>query len=119
MAKKSHHVALKVGLTAATVAAAAGAYFLYGKDGAKNRKKVKSWALKTKAEVLEGLENAKEISEKEYAALVDKAVAKYNDVKNIDPSELKALGHELKKHWRSIAAQVSGKITTKRSHRTK
>ena len=37
--------------------AAAGTYFLYGsKDAKKNRKAVKSWALKAKAEVLEALE---------------------------------------------------------------
>ena len=58
MAKKKQSVtnnqkiAAGVGLTAAAVAAA-GAYFLYGsKDADKNRKTVKSWGLKAKAEVL-------------------------------------------------------------------
>ena len=61
--KKENHspaekVGLGIGLTAAAVAAA-GAYFLYGsKDANKNRKTVKSWMLKAKAEVLEQLEKA-------------------------------------------------------------
>ena len=49
-----------VGLTAAAVAAA-GAYFLYGSKGAaKNRKVVKSWAIKAKGEVLEAIEKAED-----------------------------------------------------------
>ena len=61
--KKSHMSgAVGLGLAAITAAAAAGAYFLYGKDGAKNLKKIKSWSLKAKAEVLEKLEKAKDIS---------------------------------------------------------
>ena len=63
-------VAIGVGLTTAAVAAA-GAYFLYGsKSASKNRKQVKSWALKAKAEVLEKIEDAKEMSEDEYQDLV-------------------------------------------------
>ena len=47
-------VSIGVGVSTA-VLAAAGGYFLYGsKNAAKNRKQVKSWALKAKAEVLEG-----------------------------------------------------------------
>jgi hypothetical protein len=41
-------VAVGAGLAAIAVAGVAGAYFLYGKDGAKNRKKVKSWAIMCK-----------------------------------------------------------------------
>ena len=59
-------IGIGVGLTAAAVAAA-GAYFLHGsKNAAKNKKTVKSWMLKAKAEVLEKLEDAKEMSQEEY-----------------------------------------------------
>ena len=51
--KSSHKMAIGVGI-AALAAAAAGAYYLYGSDkSAKNRKHIKSWMLKMKAEVMD------------------------------------------------------------------
>ena len=62
---KSNAVGIGIGLSTAAVAAAS-AYFLYGsKSAAKNRKTVKSWALKAKAEVLEKLEDAQEMTQEE------------------------------------------------------
>lgn len=111
MAKKSEKksgmtpaqkIGVGVGLTAAAVAAA-GAYFLYGsKNAAKNRKAVKSWMLKAKAEVLEKLEDAKEMTREEYEQLVGAVVAAYAGVKNASKSELKAFKDEMVDHWKAI-----------------
>ena len=102
----SQKVGLGIGLTAAA-AAAAGAYFLYGsKNAAKNRKAVKSWMLKAKAEVLEGLERAQEMSKKEYEQLIDQvgtAYAKLQDVKKTDLADFK---REMKQHWDNIAKEA-------------
>lgn len=95
---------------AAVAAAAAGAYFLYGKEGAKNRKKVKSWMLKMKAEVLEGLENAKEVNEKTYRKVVADVTRRY---KNIDKKELADMARELMGHWRNISKQVVAAVPKK------
>lgn len=95
-------VGIGVGVTAA-MAAAAGAYFLYGsKNAAKNRKQVKSWMLKAKAEVLEGIENTKDMSQETYERLVDSAVAGYGRMKSVSNSELEALKKELKSHWKDL-----------------
>lgn len=105
--KKNNHVgAWGAGIAAVAAAAAAGAYFLYGKDGAKNRKKIKSWSLKAKAEVLEKLERAKELNEDAYNQIVDAVSKKYAAVKAIDPTELDLLVKELKGHWRRIARDM-------------
>ncbi len=91
-----------VGLTAAAVAAA-GAYFLYGsKDAAKNRKKVKSWSLKAKAEVLEALENAKEISEAEFKELVTGVTDTYGKVQKISKAEAAEFKAEMAKNWQDL-----------------
>lgn len=91
-----------VGLTAAAVAAA-GAYFLYGsKNAAKNRKKVKSWALKAKAEVLEKLEDAQEMTEAEYKELVAAVMGAYGGVKSATKGDLKDFQKEMMEHWKSI-----------------
>lgn len=88
-----------LGLTAAAVTAA-GAYFLYGSNkAASNRKKVKGWVLKAKGEVLEALENAKEMSEDEYNALVEAASGAYGTMKNASKGEVKDFKNEMHQHW--------------------
>ncbi len=99
-------VAVGAGIAALAAFAAAG-YFLYGKDGAKNRKKVRGWMLKAKGEVLEGVEKMKDVSEADYKALVDKVGAKYKAVKSIDPAEVEAMVRELHGHWKNIKKSIS------------
>ncbi len=95
-------VGVGVGLTAAAVAAA-GAYFLYGsKNAAKNRKAVKSWALKAKAEVLEKLENAKEMTQEEFQEMVTNVAGAYSAVKSASKAEVKAFKDEMMESWKAI-----------------
>ena len=111
-------VGIGVGLTAATVTAVGG-YFLYGsKNAKKNRKTVKSWMLKAKAEVLEGLEKAKKLSEDEYQELVDRVVKRY--AKSATAKEAKEYAQELKKHWKEIEkmADVKKKPARKTAKRS-
>ncbi len=103
-----------VGIAATLAAAVAGGYFLYGKDGAKNRKKIKSWMLKAKGEVLEQMEKGKEMTEETYHNVIDKVSQKYQAVKNIDPTELQQMTKELKGHWKSIKSQLSPKAKSKK-----
>jgi 6-phosphogluconolactonase (cycloisomerase 2 family) len=95
-------VSVGVGLTAAAVAAA-GAYFLYGsKNAAKNRKAVKSWMLKAKAEVLEKLEEAKEMSQEEFQEVVNNVAGAYSAVKSASKAEVKAFKDEMLESWKAI-----------------
>ncbi|OHA81464.1 MAG: hypothetical protein A2675_03255 [Candidatus Yonathbacteria bacterium RIFCSPHIGHO2_01_FULL_51_10] len=100
-----------MGIAAVAAAAAAGGYFLYGKDGAKNRKKVRGWMLKAKGEILEKVEKLKDVSEEEYAKAIDVVAAKYRAVKSIDPAEVEAMVKELKGHWKNIKKTVAPKAT--------
>lgn len=110
-------VGIGVGLTAAA-AAAAGAYFLYGsKNAAKNRKAVRSWALKAKAEVLETLERAQEMSKKEYEQLVDRVGAAYAQLQEVKKTDLAEFKREMKKYWENIAkeAELASKAAAPKS----
>jgi len=101
-----------VGLTAAAVAAA-GAYFLYGsKDAPENRKKVKSGILKAKAEVLEVLENTKEITEEEFNDVVNGVVATYGKVKSLSKKDLAEFKKEMKDNWQDLLASGVAKVMT-------
>lgn len=100
----SQKVGIGVGLTAAAVAAA-GAYFLYGSsDAKKNRSKVKSWMLKAKAEVLETLEHAEEMTEAEYDKLIDNVSGAYSRLKDASKVDIATFKREMKGHWHEIEA---------------
>ena len=86
--------------------AAAGAYFLYGNKGAKNRERIEGWALQLKGEVLEKMENLKTINQQAYDGLVDQTVQRYGRVKRVSASELKHLSAELKSAWTHIGLQL-------------
>lgn len=99
---KNKKIGVSVGIAAAAAAAAAGAYFLYGKDGAKNRKKVKGWMLKARGEVLQRMEAMDQISQEKYHQIVDSVLRSYKSAKDASPAELAAAAAELKGHWNSI-----------------
>lgn len=97
-----HKVGIALGLTA-TAVAAAGAYFLYGSEDAKqNRKKVKSWMLKAKAEVLESLEQAQDMTEEEYDKLIDSVSSAYSRLKDASKADIATFKREMKEHWAGI-----------------
>ncbi|MCL5667170.1 MAG: hypothetical protein M1383_05380 [Patescibacteria group bacterium] len=92
---------------AALLAAAAGAYYFYGsKKAPKHRRQLKSWAVKAQGEVMERLENLKEVSQDTYAGVVDQVVGKYQKYKHIPADELAAMAAELKGHWNRISKEL-------------
>ena len=94
--------AVNTGVGLAALAAAAGAYFLYGKGAAKNRQRVKGWMLKIKGEVLEKVENLKSANESAYREVVDQVTRRYRKMKDVNKKELQALGQDLKSSWKHI-----------------
>jgi len=108
--KSSHKMVIGVGI-AALAAAAAGAYYLYGSDkSAKNRKQIKSWMLKMKAEVMDKIENVKDLSKDTYDKTIDEVSKKYSQIKNVDKKELVQLAKRMKSHWKEIEADVQGTV---------
>ncbi len=102
-------IGIGVGLTAAAVAAAS-TYFLYGsKAASKNRKTVKSWALKAKAEVLEKLEQAKAMSQEEYEQMIDTVGTAYTDLKQASKADVSGFKTEMKDYWKSIVKTAAPK----------
>ncbi len=102
---------IALGLAGLAVAGIAGAYFLYGKNGTKNRKTIKAWTLRAKADVLEKLEKAKEVSQETFHTVVDEISSKYElKVKDISPEDIAAFSKDLKKHWKDIKLDLSPKV---------
>jgi len=102
--KKSSHKGLGA---MALLAAAAGAYMLYGsKDAAKNKKAIKGWMLKAKGDILEKLEQMKDIDEAKYHKVVDDITKKYAPLAQVSKTELQELIKETKGHWKNIKKHV-------------
>lgn len=89
------------------VLAAAGAYFLYGKRGARNRDVIAGWALQMKGEVLEKMEELKDINQQAYNEIVDRTAERYGRVKRVSAGELKHMTDELKCAWSHIGKQLT------------
>jgi hypothetical protein len=101
--KKADGKGVEIGLALAGLAAIAGGVFLYGTDaGKKKRKQIKGWTLKAKGEVIEKLEQLKDVNEENYHKVVDAVAAKYQTVKTVAPEELAEVVADLKKSWKHI-----------------
>ena len=117
MTKKNHNnahdgsTALVVGIVGVAAAAAAGAYFLYGtKDGKKKMKQIRGWALKAKGEVLQKVEQLKEVNEDLYHQVIDSVLKRYETLKSVSPAELAAVAKELKGHWKNIKKELHSSV---------
>ena len=108
--KSSHGVGKVLGI-AALAAAAAGTYYLFGSDkSARNRRHVKSWMLKMKADVMDEVENIKDLTEDAYDKVIDQISEKYATAKNIDKDELAALAKRMKSHWKEIREDIKDTV---------
>lgn len=96
------------GIAAAAAAGAAGYYFYGDKGAKKHRAAAAKWAKGMKADVIKEAKKAQKLDQKAIAAIVDKASAAYVTVKNVDKKDLTAAARELKKHWKSIEAELQG-----------
>lgn len=101
--KSGSNAAEMIVLGASLAGLAATAYFFLGPQGKKNQKHAKAWAIKMKADVIEKLETAREISEPVYHEIIDSVAAKYEKGMKASQEEISELARDLKKHWKTIS----------------
>lgn len=99
----SKKVAIGAGIAALT--AAAIAYLLVGPQGKKNRKILRGWVIKMKGDIVEKLENVKDITEPVFNRIVDEVAGKYQKIKNISPADLEEAVKEIKRQWKILAKE--------------
>ena len=98
-----------VGIGATVAALGAAAYIMFGPDAKKNRKAIKGWAVKMKGEIIDKLEDAKEITEPVYHKIIDDVSAKYAKIKKVDPKDLELAVADVKKHWKTMMKDMKPK----------
>jgi hypothetical protein len=108
-----------IAIGAGVAAATAAAYIMWGPNAKSNRKAVKGWAVKMKGEMIEKLENAKELTQDTYEGVIDDVKEKYSKFKNIERSELDAIARDVKKHWKAIVRDSKSVSKTKSKKRAK
>ena len=103
--KKSNARAWEIGgaITAATIAATAGAYMLSDK---KTKAKAKKWVASARKEVIKHAKVAKKLGEKEYGRIVDQAVKHYGSLEKLTAADIVSAGKELKGEWKKIQAEA-------------
>ena len=109
VSKKGVSAKQVIGIGAGIAALTAAAYVLFGPEGKKNRKAIRSWSVKMKGEIIEKFENAKELTEPVYHQIVDSVQAKYAKLKNVDQVELAETIAQIKKHWNLMKKEAQGK----------
>ena len=90
-------------ITAATLAAAAGAYLLSNK---KTKAKAKKWAMEARKEVVKNAKMAKKLGEKEYARMVDEAMKHHAALENLTAGDVIREAKALKAQWTKIQAEA-------------
>jgi hypothetical protein len=95
-----------LGLAAGAAAVAAGYYF-FGKDGKEHRKEAGNWTKKAKMEMLEKIKQMKDVSKDAYQGALEDVLKKYQELKGVDPKELKKFGQELMAHWEKISKDAA------------
>ncbi len=100
---------MKLFLFSASLAGLAAAYFFLSPKGKKNLENTKSWVIKMKGEVVEKLEQAREITESVYNEIIDSVATKYEGKKQVSSKEIKVLASDLKKNWRAIIRSAKEK----------
>lgn len=99
----------KVIIGAAAAALAAGIYFFQTTQGKRNAKKLKGWMVRMKADVLDKLEEAEEVTEPVYRGIVDTVANAQIVASKIPRSEILALATDLKRQWKMINRMTHGK----------
>ena len=105
--KKGGMSAGKVMAIGASVAAlAAASYYFFGPEGKKNQKKMKGWMIKMKGEIVDKMENAKEMSEMAYHKIVDTAATAFSKHTSASAEDVAAYATLLKKQWKGITGAL-------------
>ena len=104
-----------VAVGAGAAAVAAGAYWLYGAEGAtKHRKMARSWMLKARAEIVDAIETAVEkageLDKETYSNIVDGVLKRYATTAGVTEDEMKVMSKDMQSAWAHMKRIGKSKI---------
>lgn len=93
-------------IAGAAAALAAGGYFLYGPEGRRHRRQVESFIEDTKADILGRMEDAKDLTQDSYNAIVDEVIEDAGLAKRVGRAQALRLAQGFKKRWRAMKEEA-------------
>lgn len=112
--KKNEKTAL--GIVGATMAAAAGAYYLYGSEkAASHRRTASAWMKRAEKEIIA---EAKRLKNKAYTdehiqRVIREVAKRYTIAKNIDPEDVAAFVAMAQKGWKDAGKAVKSRVPSR------
>jgi hypothetical protein len=103
---------------AGMIAVAAASYLFFGPEGKKNRHLLKGWMIKMKGEIIEKMEDAKDVSATTYEKIVDTVATKYAKAGKISEAEIRVFAAMLKQQWKGIAKSHDKVTAVKKAAKT-
>jgi hypothetical protein len=106
-----------LGAAAATGAALAAAYYLYGSEkAAEHRREVKKWAHAAEREILQTARKAKNkaLTDQNIRAFITEIAHRYKETRDIDPKEVRDFIADMQGKWHAVRkalAESTGKKT--------
>ncbi len=91
-----------VALGASVAALGAATYYFFGPEGKKHQKNFKGWMIKMKADIVEKIEEAGEVTEAVYHKIIDEVSAAYVKTGKVSKEEIAVYAELLKKQWGSV-----------------
>jgi hypothetical protein len=113
--KKGMGAGAIIGISAGVAALGAMTYYFLGPEGKKHQKNFKAWTVKMKAEIIDKLENAGDVTEAVYHKIVDKAAEAYQKSGKATAEEVAMYADMLKKQWKHIAGGTKKKPAKKKA----
>jgi len=103
--KKNNEVGKVIAIASGIAALGAASLYFFGPKGKAHRAELKGWMLKMKAEIVEKLEDSKEVTAEAYEKIVDAISARYAKLGKVDTAELATYVAKLKKGWKEISGE--------------
>jgi hypothetical protein len=107
-------------LGAGVAALATTTYYFFGPKGKTHRDDLKGWMIRMKGEIIDRIEDVKELTEPVYREIIDSVVATYAATTKVSKEELQAFAERLKAQWKDIvlSSEVKAELAGDDAKRT-
>jgi gas vesicle protein len=91
-----------LGIGAGIAAIATATYYFKGPHGKEHSKKMKGWMIKMKGEIIDRIEDAKDLTKEKYEDIIDTVASTSSATLKASKEEINDFADELKSHWDDI-----------------
>jgi hypothetical protein len=121
MKQSTKKTAAALGAAGATMAAAAGAYYLYGSEKASaHRRKVGAWMRRAEREIVHEAKRLKNAAytDQNIRRVIDGVAKRYESARELDPKDVRAFVSAVQKSWKDaskvVKSRTSGRAAPKK-----